>query len=124
MKRVLIRCWEEIVCGPDSSTGDTIYIPSSEAHMGFRLIQCGECGEIYAISISTEMYSDTDLVAGLRCVSCSCQLAQHAYEYPKTYRKQDGKAGRIDLSFFDLNDERSIMQAFYSISSTDDVVAE
>ncbi len=124
MKRVLIRCWEEVVCGPGSTIGDTIYIPSAEAHMGFRLIQCGECSEIYAISISAEMYSDTDLIEGLCCVSCACQLAHHAHEYPRTYRKQDGEVGHIDPSFFDLNDERSITQAFYSISGTDDVVAE
>ncbi len=119
MNRVLVRCWEEIVCGPVSSTGDTIYIPSSEAHMGFRLIQCGECGEIYAICISTEMYSDTDLVEGLCCVSCASHLAQHAHEYPITYKKQDGEVGHIDDSLFDLDDERSILRAFYQIPLAD-----
>jgi len=103
------------LCGPNSTLGENVYIASSEAHMGYRFVQCSRCGEIYAISISNETYMDSSCLDELSCATCRCRLAESLHDYPEQYLKKDGTIGLLDIYSIDIDDEHSVLRDFYQL---------
>jgi uncharacterized protein (UPF0248 family) len=115
LKKLGVRCWEEFICGPDSTPGDKIYIPFVDGHLGYSFLQCAGCGEIYARSVANEMYAKSSPFESVACVTCKRELSESLYPYPEQYLKKDGSIGQFEVSYKMLTDEASIVLEFYRI---------
>jgi DNA-directed RNA polymerase subunit N (RpoN/RPB10) len=80
----------------DSETKMTtrIIITYPEDNIGYDLISCLSCGQIYAIDISKEVYigpQREEKLKTVNCIQCGKILAETAALYPEKYRLETGK---------------------------------
>lgn len=88
MKEVKVRCWEYIVNGDD-----TVYVTFPEDNMGYDLMSCLSCGQVYAVDISKEVYLGLrrqDILRDGNCIRCGAKLSDTCEQYPDTYLSKKG----------------------------------
>jgi hypothetical protein len=88
MNQVDVRCWPHLLIGVHAQSSVTLWLTDSEAHFGHRLISCLNCGEVYAVDVSREMYGERsidDLLGETCCLGCGEVLEDHIAAYPDQY---------------------------------------
>lgn len=115
MNKVLVRCWELSI--PFRQSNAKLYITYPEDNSGHRLITCTNCGEVYAVTISKEVYVGPSLeekLLSMQCNTCGIALTDNYEFYPETFIS-DGVKFCYKRSLQMPLEEESIVKEFLSI---------
>jgi hypothetical protein len=118
MKKEKVRCWEIIINNGDQN--DAVFITYPEGSMGHRLISCLNCGEIFSVNVTKELYSEMDFnekVSSTICPRCDSILGNNYHEYPEKYLSKNGMIYKYDRCLRIPEDHLSIVKEFYEIYS-------
>ena len=88
MNTVLVRCWQVESYRRGAAGPDHLLITYPEDNSGHDLITCLKCGQVYAVTISKEVYVGPPRAEKLRelhCVTCGVALSGNTAAYPETY---------------------------------------
>lgn len=131
MKKIELKCWKVFKSGLTDTPlkrlsyiekeGDVLYYRpmQPEAHYGHDLVSCLNCGEIYAIPISVEMYHEPReaKLKKTNCVNCAKNLEETAKSYPDFYLGKDQKVYKALKKYGDENDDNMIFREFWDLYS-------
>lgn len=118
MQKENIRCWE--IESKHGTTKDYLYITYPEGSLGHRLVSCLNCGQIFSVNLTKELYIGPPLEVKLKtlhCPKCGKLLANYAYEYPAKYLSTDGKIYDYRRDDEIPNDDLSMVKEFLEIYS-------
>ncbi|MEW5960982.1 MAG: hypothetical protein AB1801_24920 [Chloroflexota bacterium] len=118
MEKEKVRCWKlEIKTG---SSTEQLYITYPEGSYGHKLISCLNCGEIFAVNLTKELYvgpSLEDKLRDVQCPICDVILFDHYSEYPEKYLGSDGVIHKHIRENEIPSDDTSIVKEFLEIYS-------
>lgn len=118
MKKEQVRCWE--INATHGSIIDRLYITYPEGSYGHKLITCLNCGEIFAVNLTKELYVGPSLeekLKGTICPACNVQLVDYYSEYPEKYLGSDGVVYKYDRDKEIPSDDTSTVREFLEIYS-------
>jgi len=119
MEREKVRCWK-IEMRHGSTTVENLYITYPEGSYGHKLISCLNCGEIFAVNLTKELYIGPNLETKMKdflCPKCGVQLTDYYCEYPNKYLGLDGEIHTYVREKEIPNDDMSIVKEFLEIYS-------
>ena len=119
MKKILVRCWKYEIFNKTSNEFDEVYVTYPESSNGHDLIACQNCGFIYAIDISIEVYVGPKMKTFLekkKCINCELDLKNNYSSYPETYLV-GGKKFKFTRDESIPNDDESLVFDFYDMYS-------
>ncbi len=118
MEKEKVRCWE--LETKHGSTVDQLYITYPEGSLGHRLISCLDCGEIFAVNLTKELYVGPaleDKLKNLLCSNCGVKLSNSAHEYPDKYLGSDGIVYKYTRENEIPGDNTAVVREFIEIYS-------
>ncbi len=77
---------------------EAVFVSYPRTDIGYDLLQCIECGQVYAVEIGYETYIGPPRMQRLRgamCVACGAELSTSVVEYPMTFLCKDGTVGHM-----------------------------
>ncbi len=118
MKKEQVRCWKiEALHG---SVVERLYITYPDGSYGHKLISCLNCGEIFAINLTKELYVGPrleEMIKKITCPTCNVQLSNYYSEYPDKYLGSDGVVYTYKRDEEMPSDHTSIVREFLEIYS-------
>lgn len=117
MNKVSVRCWEVENYNSVSNSIDHIFITYPEDNCGHELITCKTCGELYAVTVSKEVYIGPPLAEKMKmiqCVNCGSSLDDNFAYYPETYFA-GGQLIKYQRDTQMPEDNTSLVKEFYGI---------
>lgn len=118
MKIVQISCWEKYLFDSETNKQTRVITTYPEDNIGYDLISCLSCGQIYAIDISKEVYIGPERKVKLKtvnCIQCNKILAKTVAPYPEKYRLETGKILEWKRDMELPNDDDAIIEKVYGI---------
>ena len=112
MKTVKVRCWNIQTFSAEKGTVVHLLITYPEENMGYRLVLCNNCGQIYAVDVSKEVYVGPPLeqkLSNIRCIKCDISLVGNTLEYPDNYISDNGEVGRFERGSQMPNEDESVI---------------
>ena len=101
MKKVRVRVW--VIQRPRKSGGeiDELLITYPEGNLGYELVACLNCGQLYAASVTAQVYGGPPLLEklkGMSCIKCQANLSETYALYPEKYRTPEGDVLEMERS--------------------------
>ena len=121
MKTLKLPCWRVQDYRPWEKKSNSLFITYPEAHMGYDLITCLDCGEVYAIAVTMEMYRGPlpEILSGISCRKCGANLGKSYAKYPDTYRGPNGEKITFERSRLIPGDKERVFVEFNTITDDD-----
>jgi hypothetical protein len=97
MRKSLVRC-QKIENWRGRENPDILYLAQSQDNIGFDLLSCLNCGHIYAVDISSMVYTGPAInkkLSEINCITCNSILLDTAEKYPDKYMSE-GKIIEFD----------------------------
>jgi len=113
LKKTKVPCWEL----PELTDAVDPVIAYPESSMGYDLITCTSCGQIYAAEVSAQMYVEPleKRLANLGCIKCEAALIDTCAAYPETYVDRYGRVRTHSRSLTIPDDKDAVLREFPSI---------
>ena len=117
MKKISVRCWKIEANSLEPGFSEDLFVTYPEGNNGHDLITCTNCGEIYAVTVVTEVYAGPPLaekVKEINCVGCKVGLDNNYAPYPETFF-DNGTLRSYQRDSTIPSDETSILKEFWGL---------
>ena len=113
LKKEKVRCWEQV----HPQSGDIVYISYPEGAMGHRLTSCLNCGCIYSINITKELYTVpfSEKIQDIQCEECGADLSSDIANYPEQFKAKNGSIQHFSRNSDIPKDEDSVEKYFFAV---------